>query len=386
MCKSISFISGKGGSGKTTLALSMASMLSTCGIKTLLIDCDMSTNGATYFHEDKLSMQKNTISFYDIIFNESNKKTNTIKINDNYDFIPSITQITKKNNKTYTHSNNDRIISYYLDWRQRYDVVLFDCQAGYTDILKLILPITDINLSVMETDAISSSAMRSLYLKIGDILNTKKTYQIFSKASKEEYDIYSKVSGGTVFTNIEIITFDWKIRKAFSVSRIPDMESTSANYGQQVYNICSILLNDETNQTKLSIFKNILELHFLNEQEELLEKEICELKENYQHKKKKKTKTIYFSVLSFLIILGGVFVILAFKTEIFDSIWISTIFSLAFSFVVTIMSTINIFEFNKEGREYEKSIKNNEEKLVNTILDKKRLQNLITEQKNDSTN
>lgn len=61
MCKTVSFLSGKGGSGKTTLALSMASMLSRFGIKVLLIDCDLSTNGATYFYEEKLSSKKNQI-------------------------------------------------------------------------------------------------------------------------------------------------------------------------------------------------------------------------------------------------------------------------------------------------------------------------------------
>ena len=50
---SVSAIIGENGSGKTTLALSMASLLSRCGIKTLLVDCDLSTNGATYFYEDK---------------------------------------------------------------------------------------------------------------------------------------------------------------------------------------------------------------------------------------------------------------------------------------------------------------------------------------------
>lgn len=49
MSTAIAFLSGKGGSGKTTLALSMADLMSKCKIKTLLIDCDLSTNGATYF-------------------------------------------------------------------------------------------------------------------------------------------------------------------------------------------------------------------------------------------------------------------------------------------------------------------------------------------------
>ena len=52
----LSLLSGKGGSGKTTMALSMSVLLSECGVKTLLIDCDLTTNGATYFYEDDLSI------------------------------------------------------------------------------------------------------------------------------------------------------------------------------------------------------------------------------------------------------------------------------------------------------------------------------------------
>lgn len=62
MSTSIAFLSGKGGSGKTTLALSMADLLSRCGIRTLLVDCDMSTNGATYFYESLFADQRKPIS------------------------------------------------------------------------------------------------------------------------------------------------------------------------------------------------------------------------------------------------------------------------------------------------------------------------------------
>ena len=39
--KSLALISGKGGSGKTTIGLSMAALLSSCSLKVLLVDCDL---------------------------------------------------------------------------------------------------------------------------------------------------------------------------------------------------------------------------------------------------------------------------------------------------------------------------------------------------------
>jgi len=278
MSKALALLSGKGGSGKTTLALSMASMLSDCNIKVLLIDCDLSTNGATYFYESKLSSNyKKIASFYEILFNEEvNNDYNFIGINPFLDFIPSISQITDENTKTYSYliTEKDKLNHLFYKICSKYDITLFDCQAGYTDILKLILPLMDINLVVMEADAMSSAALRGLYLKIGNIISDKKMYQLFNKVTKDEYEIYSKLSGGTVFTNIESIIFDWKIRKAFSVAQIPDIKSASANYGKQIYNVCKILLTEDKIQKRLHKYEIITKLNENEEDEKTLKLKI----------------------------------------------------------------------------------------------------------------
>lgn len=303
MCKTVSFLSGKGGSGKTTLALSMASMLSRFGIRVLLIDCDLSTNGATYFYEEKISSKKNQItSFYDLLFKPFGEQIHCIKINDNYDFMPSLTQITDVSTRVYSYEQDNRFYPNEILF-SGYDVVLFDCQAGYTDILRLILPTIDVNLVVMEPDAISSAAMRSLFLKIGDIINDKKVYQVFNKASKEEYEVYSKVSGGTVFTNIETIMFDWKIRKAFAVSQIPDLENTSANYGEQIYNVCKIIFQSESIQSKLQEFENVLRLHSIQEKEAVLKNSIEELNITIEGRKNNIAKNYIHVILSLSVII-----------------------------------------------------------------------------------
>lgn len=380
MCKTISFISGKGGSGKTTLALSIASVLSKCGIKTLLIDCDLSTNGATYFYEDRLSTKKNTIlSFYDVLFNENSKRTKLVRINEFYDFMPSITQITKKNTKMFSYKN-DSSIPVYTDISQKYDVVLFDCQAGYTDILKLILPISDISLIVMEADAISSAAMRSLFLKVGDIVNDKKLYQVFNKASKEEYEIYSKVSGGTVFTNIETVMFDWKIRKAFSVSQIPDMENTSANYGRQIFNICSILLPQDTILDKLNRFKSTLDIHEFQEKENAIKSQINDLKVRYAGKKNKLKRTLITVVMMLMGIVTTALILLTMYFSHTERTVSPLVLSIVVASISVIISYINVFDITREKRDYENELSAYQDELAQISLDKKKIQNLINTQ------
>lgn len=350
MCKSVALLSGKGGSGKTTLALSMATMLSDCGVKVLLIDCDLSTNGATYFYEEKLATKRNVTSFYDILFGENTNRSKFVEISEYFHFLPSITQITKKNTKVYTYKN-DGSFSIYKELCQRYDVIIFDCQAGYTDVLKLILPLTDIDLVVMETDAISSASIRSLYLKIGDIVNERKLYQVFNKASKEEYEIYSKVSGGTVFTNIDTILFDWKIRKAFAVSQIPDMRNTSANYGSQIYNLCSILFTSKVLQDKLKKFKTILDIHEFEEKAHTIQLKIDELDAKRLKKKSNLTKSLINYVLLLCTLALTIVFIIGIETNNFKHTDLYSLMPAILALGTSIVSTLNLFDITKEKRE-----------------------------------
>lgn len=296
MSKVLALLSGKGGSGKTTLALSIASMLSNCNLKVLLVDCDLSTNGATYFYEGKLSENPDAIWSFNTVFLENKfEELELVKINQYLNFMPSITRITKSNTETYSYKETDLVRAQYINdnFKKQYDVIVYDCQAGYTDVLRLLLRFVDVNLVVMEADAISSAAIRSFYLKVGDIINERKVYQIFNKATDEEYEIYSKISGGTVFTNIETVMFDWKIRKAFSVAQIPDMECTSAGYGEQVFNICKILFKDEKIQEKLKKYETIILINKKEEEEEELRSKINEKYKECKSIKNKFIRLVY---------------------------------------------------------------------------------------------
>lgn len=299
MASSVALISGKGGSGKTTLALSMASFLADCGLKVLLIDCDFSTNGATYFFEEKLREFENMRVFtaadmfpryinaddYDEFFYESlirdKLRSCLITINEFWDFIPSIAKI-DKDYRNYIYitrkktASKQLTVDYVFEFEQVYDVIIYDCQAGYSNALRDVIGRSSSCLAVMEADAISSSAIRSLFLKIGNELEPKKkkVYQVFNKVTSDEYDIYSKVSGGTVFTNIETILFDFKIRKAFAVAQIPDMKKTSIVYGQAINNICKTLFQSSYCQEKLSKYEKVLKLNEVEEKKQILQEKI----------------------------------------------------------------------------------------------------------------
>ena len=285
---SIALMSGKGGSGKTTLALSMASLLSSCGVKTLLVDCDLSTNGATYFFEDEMSYYSHDISsLHQVIQNLENTctderfsekyknyKINSYPVNDYFDFFPSVTKVSESWSENSLDSKLIiRIREFFENLALGYDVVIYDCQAGYTKLLEAIIPVSDRNLMVLEADSISASAVRNLFLKLNQAWGAKKIYQIFSKATEEEEEIYSKVSAGTMFDNIGCIRFDWTVRSAFSISKIPDMVHTSANYGKQVCDLCDNLIRNPEITRKIDQFKSKRKISELKDRKNKIEED-----------------------------------------------------------------------------------------------------------------
>ncbi len=273
MSIAVAFLSGKGGSGKTTLALSIADLLCRCQVKTLLVDCDLSTNGATYFYEAQMANTNNDkqldfTSFSNILNMQKQAESPIpLKIASSLDFIPSVSEISSQHIETLKDYSSDSAhpLPHFLDWAKlNYDVILFDCQAGYTKHLPVLLPLMDVDLFVMEADSISASAMRSLHLKIGGNFGHAKIYQVFNKATPEEYDIYSKIVG-TFFVNIGTLLFDWKIRQAFSRSQIPDLKNTSAKFGSDLCDICTIMFPDKSLVEKIVPFSSQLRYQQLKE-------------------------------------------------------------------------------------------------------------------------
>lgn len=263
MSKKIAFLSGKGGSGKTTIALTIATMLSSCKISVLLVDCDLVTNGATYFYEDRL--KDNILSFYDIIYKKDENSINSgnpIEIIPSfYHFIPSIQKATVDYHifADSDESINDRFNYLCEVWDNTYDVILFDCSAGYTDVLRYVVPKTNVNLVVLEADTVSMASMRSLYLKIGNFLINKQFYQIFNKIQPEKVGEYKKIDG-TFFKNIGAISFDWSICDAFSVADVPTIDNASIEFGNQLNKICTVLFSGARFQNKLMRYSLALSL------------------------------------------------------------------------------------------------------------------------------
>lgn len=233
----LNILSGKGGSGKTIIALSISKFLSELQYKVLLIDCDVATHGATYFFEDEIddNDESKQVSLQNIS-KALIKPTDIINISKYFDFIPSTTDLKNINEIDY-----EGFISFYKSIVANYDIIIFDNQAGYSNLLNICVDLADKNLIVLETDTISSSALRSLYLKLGEKLSNKNTQQIFNKLTEDERDVYANVVGGTLFPNLPPIPFDWKGRTTFALGQIPSIEAKDSAFGLGILRIVKII-------------------------------------------------------------------------------------------------------------------------------------------------
>jgi len=240
MFESLAIISGKGGSGKTILAISLAQLFASCGKRVLLVDCDMSTHGATYFFENMLSEKNKYCTFSEILFGDYEPNKEILRAAYNIQFVPSHVEFPAKLLNKSIVDNDDYNIDIIISWiteREKCDIVIYDCQAGYSIATNLVTRYSKKKLAVVEADAISTSSLRVLYSQLSEQLDAGITYQVFNKVSKEEQDSYSKVIFGTLFTNLTPILFDWNVRRAFLTNDLPNIGASTPILTNSIYNL-----------------------------------------------------------------------------------------------------------------------------------------------------
>ena len=306
MSKNIAFISGKGGSGKTSLALAYAKALSDIELKVLLIDCDMSTHGATFFMRPYIESHKKSnfsilavddilnsstfppYGFFNLHSNNFDKNTydrdfnNIINVEKNFYFIPSDVSIsTDKNNKLLFTTFEDFLTD---EASELFDIIILDCQAGYSDFTRCILRNSNITLLVTEPDSVSAAANRALCFQMGLELDSIQSYQLFSKVTNEEAIHYTKTSTSSFFTNLAPVIFDWELRRTFVYLTIPSAETVSIQFEKNILDTLLIILPEyrEQIQSHKDAIHNLY-IYNLEKQLEFLE---------YKRRKRKKLKLV----------------------------------------------------------------------------------------------
>jgi len=234
----VTFLSGKGGSGKTTVAISSVKLLSEMGLSCLLVDFDLATNGASYFFNTRFDKNSRGISE---VLSDSRIPTFSsisklpIVISENFLFVSSRTALKKRtvsyDSFKYKAENlRGQVLNPLLEWAatMKIQYVILDVQAGYSIPSEAASLVSDMVVIVTEADAISSDAADNLLIQMGSSLPPERRYLV-NKIDVRDADTYRNMRN--VFQSLNRLPplpFDFAVRNAFGARQIPvDIKSPS---------------------------------------------------------------------------------------------------------------------------------------------------------------
>lgn len=253
MATTISFISGKGGVGKSCISATLARLLYILGYKVLLIDLDLVTHGLTYFFIENIKGKK-TKGILDIIresiepqkdplqFLDGQKENLILRVESKdmgvMDFIPSKSDILndslrviEKNEKARNIISTavERIINLY---QNEYDFILLDTEAGPENITFKGVEWSDKVVIVTEADPIAKDSCENLVFAFREVLQRKgkdNVIYIMNKVLEGEADLYSdkkfrkELGNISSFPYLYPIPFDSNVRETFMTKDLPGL-------------------------------------------------------------------------------------------------------------------------------------------------------------------
>jgi len=231
----VALVSGKGGSGKTTCATSMAAILAAANVRVLLVDFDLITNGASYFFLEDLQRQ-GKLGLIEALGGDSAKQGSGSPPYDTHILevvSPQLPQpfyfLASKSNFRSKDPAVDRvqaldpkeILTHLLHGvAQEYEVILLDCQAGATQSAAAAAELADRVVIVSEHDQISSDAVDNLVIRMGELFS-RHMYLLNKVYIKEpkDYQLAKEWFGG--LNRLPPLPFGFDIRTAFGSRQIP---------------------------------------------------------------------------------------------------------------------------------------------------------------------
>ncbi|HDL01905.1 MAG TPA: ParA family protein [candidate division Zixibacteria bacterium] len=269
----LSFLSGKGGSGKTTSSLAIAKILSDIGLRVLLIDFDLSTSGASYFFMPKINearkkglssylenidleitnllyekqklnkeekidlswlLENSILEIENLTIDKQKIETESIiNIEKNFDFISSRTNLSKPFHGGPNTTNKKVLIVFlqnvFKSLTGSYDYIILDNQAGYNNTSAAGAALSNKAIIVSESDQISSDAVDNLISLVGSDMPQFRRYLINKIEIREQGDYRNKLEAFKSINRLPPLPFDFSVRNAFGQRKIPiDLEKPTS--------------------------------------------------------------------------------------------------------------------------------------------------------------
>ncbi|XFA98324.1 ParA family protein [Candidatus Izemoplasma sp. B36] len=182
MSLTISIANQKGGVGKTTTAINLASSLSDLGKKILLIDLDYQANATTCMGINRGSFEKSVFDLFtrEASFDEVRLKTK----NELIDVLPARTLVQGIEEKIILDSNRDYILhSMLANIKDDYDYILIDCPPSLGYITTNALMASDGVMVPVQCEFLAMDGLTQL-------LNTVRLVQTKKKLNHETLTIF----------------------------------------------------------------------------------------------------------------------------------------------------------------------------------------------------
>lgn len=182
----VSFISAKGGSGKTVTCVSVGRVLAKLGYKVLLVDTDASTNGLTLFFLPYVNKHQNMQSNLarGVFDAEGQVEPVASQIEQGLDLIPAtyrLSQTEGTDAETFRRSLQMVISSS----TSKYDFVLLDAQAGSDIYAQIAASLADTVVIVTEFDPISFQGVDRLKILFAQVMDPARTWILYNKILPE---------------------------------------------------------------------------------------------------------------------------------------------------------------------------------------------------------
>jgi len=219
--KTIAISSGKGGVGKTSVAIKMAKLMVEQGEKVLLIDCDYNLSNTAV----KLGVPLNS-KFYDLFVNDL-EFSDAVYKDGNFHLLSACNGNIDLFDRSVGIEN--LIIDIIETHRNDYDSIILDCPAGLNKEVAVLNAYCDYRFVVVTPDRSSITDSYSLIKVLGQRHSIKSFHLIFNKISgKKQYerltqtflktsahylDCRLKVLGGIPFFNEQVDHFDRELLK-----------------------------------------------------------------------------------------------------------------------------------------------------------------------------
>ncbi len=300
--KVIALISGKGGSGKTSVSLALAQMLAILKRRVILVDLDTATHGASYFFEssppgleewvvDHLERRQGNLLASSSIY-ELKLCVRTVPLDSPFDFLPSKTLYEASDWDVDYVAKHVKEVSTALNKLlddESFDYVILDCQAGVNVVTAAALELSSHAIIVTEADSVSTKALKNLQNQFAQTLPTL-TRAVINKLFLQERSTYDQLT--SILRNLEFlppIPFDMDVRDAFARNVIPLQEQRPTVYFSAILRVIRELFPELYKDIE-EMTRNLQRIEFGDYEVELTK--LTERKEQLETLRKEYTREI----------------------------------------------------------------------------------------------